>query len=293
MKLASAICATLSLALLWSSAAAHAQTNHIFETNRLLRAYHYRAAAPTDWLQTYAYGAGAVTGLDNSAPIHVLESTGVAGAARASDFPNAGPSTAIIGTIGWGFCDGTAASGSADTPCWGHYAEGRAYPGTTGFAAGTEINITNGRGSYTPINPYNWAAAGATFGLHIASGGGCTELTPCYDPSTGKNDLVAGTASNFLLISPNSASAASGIIFGTGSIAPTGGAIPAIELPENYQEIWYAPNGTIAGLVYADSNGNLNLDTVGTVIVNGSVGVTCFGPPTQLFAVTDGHVTHC
>jgi len=214
-----------------------------------------------DWLATYAYGqtsAGVFLGAVND--------DGIAGAARTST-NTAGGSEAVIGSFSWGFADGGT---YATNPVWGSYAECRAFStSSTGFCAGQEIDITNFKSGTQPIvtDPYNSEQAGATYGLHIGSGGGCqntvTPNTPCYDPISGLTNLVSpNAASSAITISSNSGTRYglfnNGIVFSCGSIGSTdcsgNGFGNALVLYSGLKLQWFSPSNLQTFQIYANSS---------------------------------------
>lgn len=141
-------------------------------------------------------------------------------------------------------------TGVANMPTWGAYFEDRNYPSSLGFGAGVEIDITNLRGSASPVtDPYNPFQPGKLSGLHIGSGGGCTGGTPCYNPATTLTNLIATKTSNAIEITTNSAPYDGGIVFGCGSIGTTdcagNGNGEAIRMYDGTTETWYAPGNSL------------------------------------------------
>lgn len=202
----------------------------------------------SDWLATYAYGqSAAMVGLG------AVNDGGITGAARTSQNTTGGGGIAMLGGAFWGFADGGSFPAN---PVWGLYAECRAFStSTSGYCAGSEIEITNFKGGTQPVvtDPYNSEATGATFGLHVASGGGCTVASPCYNPITGLTNLTTPlVASSALTISSNSGSVYglfnNGIVFSCGSVGTTdcsgNGSGNAMAMYSGLNLTWFSPGNS-------------------------------------------------
>jgi hypothetical protein len=224
-----------------------------------------------DWLSTYAYGF-------NGTPMRVqspVAGASITGASRAKE--SGGGATATIGLMGWGFGDGTGSV--ASQAVWGIYGEARKYPTSTGYAVGQELDVTDLSGSLVTTNPYNPFQPGSTGALHLASGGGATSSTKAYNPATGLNDLVSGTASYGLLISANGSTFNTGILFDAAAIngadgTDTGGAANAISMARGHLIGWYA-TGNLQKFAIgssakaADISGALTWSNSGLTVQNG------------------------
>lgn len=228
-----------------------------------------------DWLNSYSYG----TNRTNIVSLAPAGGGAITGASRTST--SLGGSTAAIGLMGWGFTDATGTL--AAQPAWGAYAECRSYPSSTGFCAGMELDITNLTGVLRSTLPYNVAAAGANYGLHIAAGGGCGTNAKCFDPANGLNDLAANfPASAALLISGNGLGSSNniGILFQDQGIngadgTDTGGGGIAIAMARGQAINWYA-TGNVQRFHFAsvakttDQAGTMLWDSQGIEIQNGT-----------------------
>lgn len=85
-----------------------------------------------------------------------------------------------------------------------------------------------------------------------------------------------------------------GIVFINNSLATgAAGGINAVAMPLTYSLAWYSSANTAQGSITVDNTNNLNLNTGGTIKVNGTGGVTCAGAPSGAFATLNGIVTHC
>ncbi|MGY2732402.1 hypothetical protein [Sphingomonas sp. UYP23] len=196
--------------------------------------------ASTNWLKTYAYGdnGAAVVGLNTGS------GAGVTGAARTS---TAAPGAIGLGGVFFGLADGT--STTANNDAWGSYHECRAYPSSTGFCEGAEIDATNFRATTAETFPYTPFQAGSVGGLRIASGGNCAASTGlCYNPATGAYDLEARDSDHALLVTTNSKRFKYAFGIGCGAVGTTdcagNGSGDAFRLYGGLNFRWFAPGNT-------------------------------------------------
>lgn len=231
----------------------------------------------SDWLATYAYGTVGTNIIAES----TVGGSSITGASRTST--SLGGSSAAIGSMGWGFTDATGTL--ANMPAWGFYGECRAYPGSTGYCSGMEIDATNLTSNNPVVLPYDAFQASAVGALHLAAGGGCVSSSPCYNPANGSNNLVASNPAAYaLLISNNGVGTSNnaGIVFQDQGIygangTDSGGGGIAIAMARGHAVNWYATGNlqkfhitSIAGS--SDIAGTMEWTNQGLELSNGTSG---------------------
>lgn len=138
----------------------------------------------------------------------------------------------------------------------------------------TAVNNTNNPDPFTQ-GPY--------IGQQIGCGSGVT--TPTNFNCSSAIQIVA-----------NSQPFRSGINFLNNSVTTgAASAINAMAMPRNYYIAWYSAANTPQGSITVDGTNNLNLNTGGTIKINGTAGVDCAAGTVNgaTIVITKGIVTHC
>jgi hypothetical protein len=258
------------------------------------------AANGNDWYSQFTcggiYGAcgaqiGSSTLMVEASLTNKFGTTAITGAA--SSLPCLGVNCGVIGVNGIAV-NNVAATGGHTYANWGSYYECNNIVNNTGSCTGAEIDIAVAFdrdalfGTIPANNPFQQGGNNAIQSQCATAFSGfvCDTWLSLQGSSGGPNKFVTGI--NFMnnTVAPNRGPT----MPGTGANATV-----AIALPEAYDIVWYHDVNTITGAVFTGSSGNLNFSTNGTLVVNGTTGVSCGAGTVNAatMVVTNGLVTHC
>ncbi len=173
------------------------------------------------------------------------------------DYANIGLTVAIQSLHRSGYVTGilseALSNGTADT--FAATDEIHRLPGG-GVAGGREIQAHN-LGSSVLLDPYNYFVAGRSVNLALGSGGGYPVANPVSTP---------------LIIFRDTGQWLSGLIIGANTILaqPPDNRIHALNLPSDYEIVWYSAPGVIAGSIRVAANGRMQIVATGGLYVNGA-----------------------